>query len=125
MLLFFDIGASELMLIFLVIIIFFGANKIPEIAREMGKGIRQLKDATSGIQREIEKSIQENAEPRKTELPKTKQPENTVIQNPENAKVENPETLNAPQPEVTTAPENKQKMEANPLSSQEENKQSE
>jgi len=81
MLLFFDIGSSELLLIFLVIIIFFGANKIPEIAKGLGKGIRQFKDASAGIQREIEKGINEQAETKKAELPKVNEPENTVAQN--------------------------------------------
>lgn len=78
MLLFFDIGSSELLLILLVIVIFFGANKIPELARGLGKGIRQFKDATAGIQREIEKSVHETEQPRKPETPKIEPPENTA-----------------------------------------------
>jgi TatA/E family protein of Tat protein translocase len=41
-----DIGGSEVMLIMVVILIFFGANKIPELARGLGKGIREFKDAS-------------------------------------------------------------------------------
>ncbi|BAV95066.1 Sec-independent translocation protein mttA/Hcf106 [Ichthyobacterium seriolicida] len=37
----------------LIIIVFFGAEKIPEIARGLGKGIRELKDATNTIKQEI------------------------------------------------------------------------
>jgi sec-independent protein translocase protein TatA len=48
-------GGSEFFLIILVFLLFFGSNKIPEIARGLGKGIRQFKDAASGIQEEIEK----------------------------------------------------------------------
>ena len=59
-LLFLDIGGGELVLILLVIVMFFGADKIPEMARGLGKGMRQFKDATGSIQREIEKSIQES-----------------------------------------------------------------
>ena len=51
----FGMGGSELMLIMVVFLLFFGANKIPEIARGLGKGIREFKDAASGIQEEIEK----------------------------------------------------------------------
>jgi len=51
----FGMGGSELMLIMVVFLLFFGANKIPEIARGLGKGIREFKDAASGIQDEIEK----------------------------------------------------------------------
>ena len=46
-----DIGGSELMLIMVVILIFFGANKIPELARGLGKGIREFKDASTEIRR--------------------------------------------------------------------------
>jgi len=51
----FGMGGSELMLIMVVFLLFFGANKIPDIARGLGKGIREFKDAASGIQDEIEK----------------------------------------------------------------------
>jgi sec-independent protein translocase protein TatA len=50
-----DIGGSELMLIMVVILVFFGANKIPELARGLGKGIREFKDASSEIRSEFEK----------------------------------------------------------------------
>ena len=42
-------------MVMLVFLMFFGSNKIPEIARGLGKGIRQFKDAANGIQEEIEK----------------------------------------------------------------------
>jgi sec-independent protein translocase protein TatA len=51
-----DIGGSELMLIMVVILIFFGANKIPELARGLGKGIREFKDASNQIRNEFEQS---------------------------------------------------------------------
>ncbi|SNS97424.1 sec-independent protein translocase protein TatA [Ekhidna lutea] len=46
-------GWTEMIIIALFIIIFFGAKKIPEIARGMGKGIREFKDATKEIKNEI------------------------------------------------------------------------
>lgn len=54
--LFFNIGAPELFLIVLVVIIFFGSKKIPELMRGLGKGIREFKNATGEIQHEIRKS---------------------------------------------------------------------
>lgn len=45
------------MVILLVVLVFFGANKIPEIARGMGKGIREFKDATKEIKSEVEKGV--------------------------------------------------------------------
>ena len=53
-----DIGGSELILILVVILIFFGANKIPELARGLGKGIREFKDASSEIRNEVERAGQ-------------------------------------------------------------------
>lgn len=52
-------GGPEWILIVLVIIIFFGAKKIPEIARGFGKGIREFKDATKEIKTEIEDTSNE------------------------------------------------------------------
>ena len=47
-------GPLELFLIFLVVLLIFGANKIPEIARGIGKGIREFKNATNEISRELQ-----------------------------------------------------------------------
>lgn len=52
-------GGPEWILIVLVVIIFFGAKKIPEIARGFGKGIREFKDATKEIKTEIEDTTNE------------------------------------------------------------------
>ena len=41
-------------MIVLVLVIFFGAKRIPELARGLGKGIREFKDATKEIKDEIE-----------------------------------------------------------------------
>nr|WKN36349.1 twin-arginine translocase TatA/TatE family subunit [Tunicatimonas sp. TK19036] len=51
------IGGWEIMIILLFVLIFFGANKIPEIARGMGRGIREFKDATKEIKDEIENGV--------------------------------------------------------------------
>lgn len=53
-LLFFEIGGGEIFVIMLFVLIFFGANKIPDLARGLGKGLREFKDASQGIRREIE-----------------------------------------------------------------------
>ncbi|MDN5215305.1 twin-arginine translocase TatA/TatE family subunit [Fulvivirgaceae bacterium BMA12] len=47
-------GGMEWILIVLVVLIFFGAKKIPELARGLGKGIREFKDATKEVKKEIE-----------------------------------------------------------------------
>ena len=48
-----SLGAWEILLIFLVILLVFGAKRIPEIARGLGKGIREFKDATNDIKNEL------------------------------------------------------------------------
>ena len=48
-----SLGPWEIVLIFLVIIILFGGGKIPEIARGLGKGLREFKKTTKDIQDEV------------------------------------------------------------------------
>ena len=54
LLFFSSLGGSELVLILAVLLLFFGAKRIPEIARGLGRGIREFKDATNDIKRQIE-----------------------------------------------------------------------
>ena len=54
----FNIGGAELFIIVLVVIMFFGADKIPEIARGLGKGIKTVRNATNEIKREINDSVE-------------------------------------------------------------------
>ena len=49
-------GGWELVVIVMVIILLFGAKKIPELAKGLGKGIREFKDASKEIKDEIEQS---------------------------------------------------------------------
>ncbi|MEQ9440574.1 MAG: twin-arginine translocase TatA/TatE family subunit [Cyclobacteriaceae bacterium] len=51
------LGGWEIMIILVFVLIFFGANKIPEIARGMGRGLREFKDATKEIKDEIENGV--------------------------------------------------------------------
>ena len=48
-----QLGPLELIIIFLVILLIFGAKRIPEIARGLGKGIREFKSATTEISKEL------------------------------------------------------------------------
>lgn len=56
-LLFFNIGGGEIVFILLIVVMFFGADKIPEIARGLGKGIRDVKNAANDIKQEINTSV--------------------------------------------------------------------
>jgi len=50
----FGIGTQELLIIFLIILLLFGASRIPEIAKAMGKGIRDFKKATKDVEEGIQ-----------------------------------------------------------------------
>ncbi|WP_445757147.1 Sec-independent protein translocase subunit TatA/TatB [Polaribacter sp.] len=54
------ISGQEIFFIMIIIVMFFGADKIPEIARGLGKGMRQIKDATNDIKNEINESAKNN-----------------------------------------------------------------
>ena len=56
--LFLFISGAEIGFVLFIILLVFGADKIPEIARGLGKGMRQIKDATNDIKSEITKSAQ-------------------------------------------------------------------
>ncbi len=51
------LGTWEILVIVLVILLLFGAKKIPELAKGLGKGIREFKDASREIKREIEAEV--------------------------------------------------------------------
>lgn len=55
----FGMGGSELFFILLIILLFFGSKKIPELARGLGRGIREMKEAANGIEREITQDIKD------------------------------------------------------------------
>ncbi|GGZ82035.1 Sec-independent protein translocase subunit TatA/TatB [Algibacter mikhailovii] len=54
------ISGAEIAFILFIVIMIFGADKLPEIARGMGKGMRTLKDATNDIKHEITKTADSN-----------------------------------------------------------------
>lgn len=56
----FGIGGGELFFIILVILMLFGSDKVPEMARAFGKFMAQVKNATNDIKYEINKSAEES-----------------------------------------------------------------
>lgn len=54
------IGGTEIVFILFIVVLVFGADKLPEVARGLGKGMRTLKDATNDIKHEVTKSAKEN-----------------------------------------------------------------
>ncbi|MGD8366284.1 MAG: twin-arginine translocase TatA/TatE family subunit [Desulfobacterales bacterium] len=62
----FGIGMPELIIILVIILIIFGAGKLPDIGAGIGKGIKNFKKATSEVEKEETKKIEEE-EPEKKE----------------------------------------------------------
>ena len=69
----FDVGGGQIILILALILIFFGARRIPDLARGLGQGIREFKKAT----REVTDEIQNVADDRNYSAPANTQPANT------------------------------------------------
>ena len=56
----FGIGGGEIVFIMFIVLLLFGADKVPEMARGMGKMMAQLKNATNDIKNEIQKGVEDN-----------------------------------------------------------------
>jgi sec-independent protein translocase protein TatA len=70
--LFGGLGWQEVLLIVVVVLILFGGRKIPELARNLGKGLRQFKREMGGVKREFEEAVEtaEEEEPYASPEPK-------------------------------------------------------
>jgi TatA/E family protein of Tat protein translocase len=102
-LLFFNISGGEILLIIIVIYLVFGPKKIPEFARMIGKGINEMRRATSDIRNEINREANKIKsdvgididDPFKTErksgTQNTTQPKSTVKTDKEDSSKEKPE----------------------------------
>jgi sec-independent protein translocase protein TatA len=51
------ISGSEIFIILVIVVMLFGADKIPELARGLGKGMKQLKNATNEVKKEINDTV--------------------------------------------------------------------
>jgi sec-independent protein translocase protein TatA len=67
-------SGMEWLWIVLVVIILFGGKKIPELAKGIGKGIREFNDAKDGIKKEIETGMKETPSANPTTTPGSNQP---------------------------------------------------
>ncbi|MBM4386160.1 MAG: twin-arginine translocase TatA/TatE family subunit [Deltaproteobacteria bacterium] len=54
-----NLGWTEVLLIFLIALIIFGPSRLPELAKSIGKGLREFKKAARGIEDEINKPVDE------------------------------------------------------------------
>ena len=69
-----DIGGPELLLVMFLILLLFGGEKLPQLARGLGKSVREFKKVTSEAQNEIKRAIDDAPEPTVPEAPTTPAP---------------------------------------------------
>ena len=55
-----NLGGPEIILIVLFVLLFFGAKKIPELARGLGRSIKEFQSATKEIKNDIQESVKED-----------------------------------------------------------------
>ncbi|MEJ0031769.1 MAG: twin-arginine translocase TatA/TatE family subunit [Bacteroidota bacterium] len=55
------VGFQEILLIGLFVLVFFGAKKIPEFMKGLGKGVKEFKDAMSDVKKDIESSAKDTS----------------------------------------------------------------
>jgi sec-independent protein translocase protein TatA len=61
-LLFGNLGVTEIVLIALVVLLFFGGKKIPELMKGLGKGVKSFKDGVNGIEKDIKGEEKDSSE---------------------------------------------------------------
>ena len=67
--LFLNLGAGEIMVIALFVLMFFGSKQIPELMRGLGRATREFKDAMNGIEREVRSAANINLEDEQKKAP--------------------------------------------------------
>ena len=60
-----SLGFGEILVILFIVLLLFGAKKLPELARGLGQGMREFKRATNEIQDEIKSATDTNVPPKK------------------------------------------------------------
>ena len=66
-----DIGWPELLIVLVIVMLIFGAGKLPSIARDLGRSINEFKKASKGDQNDVEKDAQKKAEIKSAETSET------------------------------------------------------
>jgi sec-independent protein translocase protein TatA len=67
------IGGPELLIILVIILLLFGAKKLPELARGLGKSMKEFKNATQEVQEDFQEAM-DSVDTRKPEEPEKKKP---------------------------------------------------
>ncbi|HWD94499.1 MAG TPA: twin-arginine translocase TatA/TatE family subunit [Verrucomicrobiae bacterium] len=80
----FNLGGGEIILILALVLILFGAKKLPELAKGLGTGIKEFKKATREVTDEVQNAVDETPAPAKRlpPQPQPADPQKTVSQTP-------------------------------------------
>lgn len=65
----FDIGGPEVLLIMFLVLLLFGADRLPELAKGIGRSVREFKKAASGVEAEVRRAMEEHEEPLPKKFP--------------------------------------------------------
>lgn len=57
------LGGWEIVLILAVVLLLFGAKKLPDLAKGLGQGIKEFKKATTDVQRDLQSALEEDSQP--------------------------------------------------------------
>jgi sec-independent protein translocase protein TatA len=68
----FGLGPTEMIIILVIVLIIFGAGRLPEIGSALGKGIREFKKSSDGQQEEAAEEEEEEPKPKKSKKTKKK-----------------------------------------------------
>ena len=85
----FGLGGGEIVFILAVVLLLFGAKKLPELARGLGQGIKEFKKASNEVTDELNRSIDEPPAPRTKLPPEGSEPQSSQAQ-PEQSKQQPP-----------------------------------
>jgi sec-independent protein translocase protein TatA len=58
-----DIGGGEMVVVLLIVLMLFGGDKMPQLAKGLGKSLREFKKAASGVEQEFKKALDEVPDP--------------------------------------------------------------
>lgn len=74
------VGGPEILVIMFVFLLFFGADKLPGLAKGIGKSVREFKKAASGVEEEVRRAMEEPAEPQPKRFPPQPPPAGAIQQ---------------------------------------------
>ena len=89
----FGIGFQEMLIILVVVLIFFGPKRLPDLAKSLGKGIAEFKKASEEVRKGIEEAVKEESPPEASKTPEP--PAAGTPKDPETPPVEKPPATDA------------------------------